>query len=188
MFLSTPLLLAFTQGRAAVEKSNIVLHQMQGLFALPGTTLAVFALTALAGYGLARLARLPMPHLLGPLGLSLILHVSGLLDVPRISEFVILAQVSIGGAVGARLSKVPFRDVFVYIADALVSAVILLLVYALARPGCIFCLAWICSACGWLLCQAGCMRSRCWPCCLVDVAFVAVHVPSGLYLLFCPCR
>ena len=73
---------------------------MQGLFALPGTTLAVFVLTALAGYGLARLARLPMPHLLGPLGLSLILHVSGLLDVPRISEFVILAQVSIGGAVG----------------------------------------------------------------------------------------
>ena len=135
VFFSTPLLLAFTQGRAAVEKSNIVLHQMQGLFALPGTTLAVFVLTALAGYGLARLARLPMPHLLGPLGLSLILHVSGLLDVPRISEFVILAQVSIGGAVGARLSKVPFRDVFVYIADALVSAVILLLVYALATAG-----------------------------------------------------
>ena len=102
---------------------------------MPGTTLAVFVLTALAGYGLARLVRLPMPHLLGPLGLSLILHVSGLLDVPRISEFVILAQVSIGGAVGARLSKVPFRDVFVYIADALVSAVILLLVYALATAG-----------------------------------------------------
>ena len=132
VFFSTPLLLAFTQGQLAVEQSNIVLHQMQGLFALPGITLAVFVLTALAGYVLARLIRLPMPHLLGPLSLSLVLHISGVLDVPRISEFVILAQLSIGGAVGARLSKVPFAEVFGYVLDAFVNALILLAVYAAA--------------------------------------------------------
>ena len=132
VFCSTPLLLAFSEGQAAVDASNIVLRQMPGLASLPALTVAVFALTALAGYWLARLFRVPMPHLLGPLGLSLVLHLAGVLDLPRISEFVILAQVAIGGAVGARLSKVPFAEVFGYVADALVSAVLLLFVYALA--------------------------------------------------------
>lgn len=55
--------------------------------------------------------------------------------MPRIAEFVILAQVLIGGAVGARLAKVPFAEVFGYVFDAVVSAVILLAVYALATVG-----------------------------------------------------
>ncbi len=135
VFFSTPLLLAFTQGQAAVDTSNIVLRQMPALASLPASTLVVFGLTALAGYAGARLVRLPMPHLLGPLSLSLVLHVSGVLDVPRIAEFVILAQVLIGGAVGARLAKVPFAEVFGYVFDAVVSAVILLAVYALATVG-----------------------------------------------------
>lgn len=132
VFCSTPLLLALTEGQLAVEQSNIVLRQMQGLFSLPVSTLMMFVLTALCGYALARLIRLPMPHLLGPLSLSLVLHLLGVLDVPRISEFVILAQLSVGGAVGARLSKVPFGEVFGYVSDAFVNAIILLAVYAAA--------------------------------------------------------
>ena len=132
VFCSTPLILALTQGQAAVDASNIILHQMPGLLSLPASDLLFFILTALAGYQLARLFRLPMPHLLGPLLLSLILHLSGILELPRISEFVILAQVSVGGAVGARLSKVPFADMFGYVLDALASALVVLTVYAIA--------------------------------------------------------
>ncbi len=132
VFCSTPLLLAVTQGQLAVAQSNIVLHQMPRFLSLPVSILVMFVLTALAGYLIARLLRLPMPHLLGPLCLSLVLHIIGVLEIPRISEFVILAQVAIGGAIGARLAKVPFRKLFVYIADALVNAVILLTVYAIA--------------------------------------------------------
>jgi len=135
VFCSTPLLLAFTQGQAAVDASNIVLRQMPGLLSLPASALVMFILTALAGYFIARLIRLPMPHLLGPLCLSLVLHVFGVLDLPRISEFVILAQVSVGGAVGARLSRVPFAEVFGYVTDALVSALVVLAVYAVATAG-----------------------------------------------------
>ena len=130
VFCSTPLLLAATQGQLAVTHSNVVLHQMTSLLSLPVSVLLMFALTAFGGYLFARLLRLPMPHLLGPLCLSLVLHITGVLDIPRISEFVILAQVAIGGAIGARLAKVPFRELFVYIVDAVVTAVILLAVYA----------------------------------------------------------
>lgn len=132
VFFSTPLLLAFTQGQGAVEQSNIILNQMQDLSSLPAATLLLFVLTALVGYVLARLLRFPMPHLLGPLCFSMILHVLGLLEMPRISEFVILAQISIGGAVGARLSRVPFLEVFGYVLDACINALILLAVYAVA--------------------------------------------------------
>ena len=132
VFCSTPLLLAGTQGQMAVVQSNIVLHKMPSLFSLSVSVLVTFVLTALAGHLIARRLRLPMPHLLGPLCLSLVLHILGVLEIPRISEFVILAQVAIGGAIGARLAKVPFRELFVYIADAVVSAVILMAVYAVA--------------------------------------------------------
>ncbi len=131
VFCSTPLLLAATQGQLAVMQSNIVLHQMPSLLSLPVSVLLMFVLTALTGYLMALALCLPMPHLLGPLCLSLVLHITGVLDIPRISEFVILAQVAIGGAVGARLARVPFRELFVYIADAVVTAVILLAVYAI---------------------------------------------------------
>lgn len=132
VFCSTPLLLAVTQGHLAVTQSNTILHQMPSLLSLPVSLFLMFVLTALAGYFIARSLRLPMPHLLGPLCFSLVLHITGVLDIPRISEFVILAQVVIGGAVGARLARVPFRELYVYITDAVVTAVILLAVYGVA--------------------------------------------------------
>ena len=132
VFCSTPLLLAVTQGHLAVAQSNFVLHQMPTFLSLPLWVLSMFLMTALAGYLIARLLHMPMPHLLGPLCLSIVLHVTGALDIPRISEFVILAQVAIGGAIGARLAQVQFRELYSYIADAVVSAVIMLVVYAIS--------------------------------------------------------
>ena len=52
-----------------------------------------------------------MPHLLGPMGLSSLFHIIGLVELPRIYEFVLLAQVVIGGGVGAKLARVPFSKV-----------------------------------------------------------------------------
>jgi len=72
---------------------------------------------------------LPMPHLLGSLLLSIALHGFGWVSVPRIGEFLIVAQVAIGGAIGARLAKVPFKTLTGYLVDALVSASLVIAVY-----------------------------------------------------------
>ena len=82
VFCSTPLLLAVTQGHLAVAQSNFVLHQMPTFLSLPLWVLSMFLMTALAGYLIARLLHMPMPHPLGPLCLSIVLHVTGALDIP----------------------------------------------------------------------------------------------------------
>jgi len=78
------------------------------------------------------LIRLPMPHLLGPLFLSAVCHSTGWVDIPRIFEFVLLAQLSIGGAVGARLAQVKFSELMVYFKDSLINTSIILVLYFLA--------------------------------------------------------
>ena len=78
MFLSTPLLLALIEGQTAVIQSNERLTTMPGLMDLPPLNL-FFVSIALVGFGVARLLRLPMPHLLGPMGLSITAHLSGFL-------------------------------------------------------------------------------------------------------------
>jgi len=70
-----------------------------------------------------------MAHLLGPMGLSALLHVMGVIDLPRIQEFVLLAQLAIGGGVGAQLARVPLREVFVYLRDASLNTMVILLAY-----------------------------------------------------------
>ena len=129
VFCLTPLLLAFIQGEAAVLSSNTVLSGFPGLLDLDGSVVIIFALTSVAGYLLGRLVRLPMAHLLGPLLLSAILHLSGLIDLPRINEFVFIAQVVIGGGVGARLARVRVRELAGYLGDALVNVAIIITVY-----------------------------------------------------------
>lgn len=117
VFCLTPLLLAFIQGEAAVVSSNTVLSGFPGLLDLDGSVVIIFALTSVAGY------------LLGPLLLSAILHLSGIIDLPRINEFVLIAQVVIGGGVGARLARVRVRELAGYLGDALVNVVIIITVY-----------------------------------------------------------
>ncbi len=130
VFCATPLLLALVQGQAAVEVSNRILGELPGLMTLSVPVIVVFVAVAIVGYLGGKLIRLPMAHLLGPLVLSAVLHVMGILDLPRIQEFVLLAQVTIGGAVGARLARVDVRELLVYLADALVNAVLLIGIYA----------------------------------------------------------
>ena len=131
VFCSAPLFLALMQGQDAVQASNATLLAMPSLFTLPPAKLLTFATMSIIALPVARFIKLPMPHLVGPLILSSTLHILGLVEIPRISEFVILAQLTIGGAVGARLAKVPFLDLAVYIRDAFASAIIVLSTYGL---------------------------------------------------------
>jgi membrane AbrB-like protein len=131
VFCSTPLILAIMQGKDAVVASNAALLAMPSLLDLPLDTLFLFVAVSVIALPIARLCRLPMPHLVGPLILSSTLHILGIIDIPRISEFVIMAQLTIGGAVGARLAKVPFLELAGYLRDAIISAVIVLSTYGL---------------------------------------------------------
>ncbi len=135
VFCATPVLLTLVQGQAAVEASNRVLSGFPGLGSLPPAAMAEFIAIALAGYVLGRVVRLPMPHLLGPLILSAGLHVTGVLSIPRIYEFVVLAQFTIGGAVGARLCRIRARELLVYLVDALLNSILVVGVYATLALG-----------------------------------------------------
>ena len=132
VFVSTPLLLAVIQGGDAVATSNLRLVSMPSIFDLPFFDIGLFVFLAIAGLGLAILLRFPLPYLLGPMVLSILFHLMGWADLPRVNEFVILAQLAIGGAIGARLAQVPFRDVYGYLRDACVHALIILSLYLLA--------------------------------------------------------
>jgi len=135
VFFSTPLLLAAIEGGTAVAASNTRLLGMPGIMDLSPSQLFAFIGIAISGYGLARLLRLPMPHLLGPMGLSMAFHISGLVLIPRIHEFIMLAQLAIGGGVGARLAQVEFRSLLVYLGDGLLTSGIILFAYLLVAIG-----------------------------------------------------
>jgi len=130
VFCIAPIWLTFAQGHAAVVSSNQALTNLPGLTSVSLLNIAWFLSVAIIGYLLARAIRLPMPHLLGSLLLSIILHSVGLVD-----EFLILAQIAIGGAIGARLAKVPFRTLSGYLIDSLMSASLVIGVYLLIAFG-----------------------------------------------------
>ena len=129
VFVSTPFLMALLQGGEAVTQSNITLQAMPSLFGLAPFEMIMFIALAILGFVCATLVRLPMPHLLGPLIFSTICHLMGWIDLPRVNEFVILAQLTIGGGIGARLSKVPFKELFSYFKDAVANTALILSAY-----------------------------------------------------------
>ena len=129
IFLSTPLILALVEGQAAVEQSYQAQDNLPGLFELPPRRIIEFLAMAFGSYALARLIRMPMPHLLGPMLVSLVLNALGWVETIRLNEFVLLAQVTIGGQIGARLSRVPFREVVSYLIDGLMVSVVTLSIY-----------------------------------------------------------
>lgn len=131
VFASTPLLLAFIEGGSAVHTSNLTLQQMPSIFELDGKEMALFIAIALGGYGAARLFRIPMPHLIGPMGLSSLIHLTGWAELPRIHEFVLLAQLAIGGGVGAKLAQIPFIELFDYLKVACLNTMVILSAYFL---------------------------------------------------------
>jgi len=135
VFCLVPLVLAISQGSEGVANSYVATNQIPSIFELPPLTLIEFFGLALGGYYIGKWIRLPLPHLLGPLLLSAIGHISGLIEIPRILEFVILAQVTIGGAVGARLSEVSFRELSSYFFDALFTAFLIIAIYGACAFG-----------------------------------------------------
>lgn len=132
VFCSVPLVLALVKGADAVSESNRALSELPSLFELPIVVLLQFCAIAAGGFLLARLLRIPVAHLIGPLFVSMTLHITGTVEMPRINELVLLAQVTIGGTVGARLGQVEFRVLAGYLRDALVNVVLVLIVFVAA--------------------------------------------------------
>ena len=185
VFLTTPLLLRLIEGQAAVDRSNVALQTMPSIFDLPAADIITFILLGAVGMLIARQLRIPMPHLLGPMGLSTVFHLLGWADLPRVNEFVILAQLAIGGAVGARLAKVPFRELLDYLRDACANTAIILSAYLLATlvivkvTGISFLAAWLAFVPGGLY-EVTLLA-------LIfgfDVAFVAFHHTVRVMLIF----
>ncbi|MEL0042787.1 MAG: AbrB family transcriptional regulator, partial [Candidatus Puniceispirillum sp.] len=122
-------LLALIEGEASVTASNAALQAMPSLTDIDVKTLLICLAVPTISLPLARRLHLPMPHLIGPLLVSSALHIAGLIEIPRINEFIILAQITIGSSVGARLAKVPFVELASYLGDAMVNALIILATY-----------------------------------------------------------
>ena len=86
----------------------------------------------MVGYLVARIIRAPVPFLIGPLVLSMGFHLTGVINIPRINEFVFLAQLTIGGTVGARLGQVRVEVLAEYLRDAIVNVVLVISVFVCA--------------------------------------------------------
>ena len=129
VFITTPLLLGAIQGQNAVDHSNELLKNMPRLFDLSVFQFSSFLALGIGGFFIARLIRLPMPHLLGPVLFSAACHAADVVNIPRIFEFVMLAQLAIGGNVGARLAQVNVKELMVYLKDAAINTIIILMLY-----------------------------------------------------------
>ncbi|MSP87508.1 MAG: AbrB family transcriptional regulator [Alphaproteobacteria bacterium] len=97
-----------------------------GLFAFDPAEFALLAACGVAGYFAATWLKLPAAPLIGPLGLSAIVHLTGLSSHRPPWEIVALAQVVMGSAVGARFAGVPFAEVRRMAVAGSASAAILL--------------------------------------------------------------
>lgn len=124
-----PLLLFLTEGQMGVEASYTATAQLPHLQNLSALDLLHFAAIAGGGFLFAKLIRLPIAHLLGPLIVSSVAHLFGWVEIPRVQEFIILAQVTIGGGVGSRLAQIETREIISYLGDALVNTLILVVIY-----------------------------------------------------------
>ena len=132
VFLATPIVLGMVQGAEAVKASNITLREMPSILDVELNILIVFIFVSVIGFPIAKLLRIPMPHFIGPVLLSSILHIFGVIELPRLSEFIILAQLVVGGSVGARLAKVPILEISGYLFDAIINSLIVMSVYGIS--------------------------------------------------------
>ena len=129
VFCSVPLTLAFMVGESAIVESDRALSGIPSLLDVPVQVPILYVVLALGGFMFARLLRFPIPFLLGPMLLSMTLHLAGLIDIPRINEIIFIAQITLGGAVGARLGQVDFGILAGYLRDALVNVVLVVSVF-----------------------------------------------------------
>ena len=131
VFISTPILLALIEGNLAIKRSNEILAEMPNLTDLSFIQIIMFLALCFGGYWLARLFKIPLPHLLGPIFLSSILHITGMVELNRISEVVIIAQLTIGASVGARLAQISLFELKTALFDACITSAIIIATYLL---------------------------------------------------------
>ncbi len=131
VFISTPLFLMIIEGPEAIQRSNVILQDMPKIYELSFVQVGLFIGLCVSGYWLARLIGMPMPHLLGPIFLSSILHLTGIIELPRISEFVIIAQMTIGASVGGRLAQISLLELKNVLNDACVTSGLIIITYLL---------------------------------------------------------
>lgn len=89
------------------------------------------AASAVVGYYLARLIRIPAPHLTGPMIVSAAVHLTGLTSAAPPVVLIAAAQVILGSAVGARFAGLTFRDLGRILRLGGTSTVILLTISAI---------------------------------------------------------
>ena len=131
VFFLTPILLSAAFSGDATDASNAALTDLPSVVDVAPLALAQFLGVAVGGYLIALLIRLPMPHLLGPMLLSGALHFFGAVNTPRIAEFMLLAQITVGGFVGAKLARVTPAALTGYLRDSLVNAALIVAIYCL---------------------------------------------------------
>ena len=78
--------------------------------AIGPTDIAILTACAIVGFYAARLARIPAPHMTGPMIVSAAVHLAGLTSASPPNIVVATAQVIIGASVGARFAGLTFRD------------------------------------------------------------------------------
>ena len=129
VFICTPLFLVIIEGSEAIQRSNVIIQDMPNISDLSIFQAGLFIGLCVSGYWIARLIRIPIPHLLGPIFLSSILHFTGIIELPRINEFVIIAQMTIGASVGARLAQISLLELKNVLGDAFITSGLIIITY-----------------------------------------------------------
>lgn len=96
---------------------------------------AALAVSAVIGYALARLARVPLPALIGPMAAAALVHALGFSTSRPPGELVALAQIVIGVGVGCRFLGSSLREIAGVLRTATIMALIMLAVAMLCAGG-----------------------------------------------------
>ena len=102
---------------------------------LSATGAGVLAASAVVGFLLARLARLPLPTLIGPMAIAALVHALGFSTAHPPGELVALAQVVIGVGVGCRFLGRSLRQIAGVLWTAVGITIVMLAVAILFAAG-----------------------------------------------------
>ncbi len=109
-----------------------------GLFAIPLNESLVLILCAVIGIPVAKMLRFPAPAFIGPLILSIIVHMSELSRATPPFALIAVAQVVLGASVGCRFSGLQFRHIWrtllVAVGAALLFIAIAIVAASFAAP------------------------------------------------------
>ena len=107
VILAIPMYLRFTEGALFLANARATAHAAAPL---GWADVAILIATALSGYGLARLCRIPAPPLIGAMIASIVVHAAGLTSARPPGWLFNAAQVVLGGAIGVYFIGLKLRD------------------------------------------------------------------------------